>query len=46
MRGCKWSTRMISDMDAMLSCIFDLCDVRMRMAITCIVPGGYPKSPP
>ena len=27
---------MVSDMDAMFSCIFNLCDVRMRIAISCI----------
>ena len=32
---------MVSDMDAMFSCIFNLCDVRMRIAISCIVPMGY-----
>ena len=32
---------MVSDMDAMFSCSFNLCDVRMRIAITCIVPRGY-----
>ena len=32
---------MVSDMDAMFSCIFYLCDVRMRPAITCIGPRGY-----
>ena len=26
---------MVSDMDAMFSCIFNVCDVRMRIAITC-----------
>ena len=34
------STRMVSGMDAMFSSIFNLCDVRMRIAITCIVPRG------
>ena len=24
---------MVSDMDAMLSCVFNLCDVRMRIAV-------------
>ena len=32
---------MVSDMDAIFSCIFNLCAVRMRIAITCIVPKGY-----
>ena len=32
---------MVSDIDAMLSCIFNLLDVRMRIAMTCIVPRGY-----
>ena len=32
---------MVSDMDAIFSCIFNLCYVRMRIAITCIVPKGY-----
>ena len=32
---------MVSDMGAMFSCIFNLCDVRMRIAMTCIVPLGY-----
>ena len=32
---------MVSGMDVMFSCIFDLLDVRMRIAITCIVPSGY-----
>ena len=34
---------MVSDIDAMLSCIFNLFDVRMRIAITCIVPTGHFK---
>ena len=29
---------MVSDMDAMFSCFLNLCDVRMRKSITCIVP--------
>ena len=37
MRGWKSPTRMVSDMDAMFSCIFNLCDVRMSIAITGIV---------
>ena len=32
---------MVSDMDAVFSCIFNLRDVRMRIAITCILPRGY-----
>ena len=31
---------MISAMDAMLTCIINLWDVRMRITITCIVPMG------
>ena len=31
-------------MDAMFSCIFNLCDV--RIALTCIVPRGYLGGPP
>ena len=33
---------MVCGMDAMPSCIFNLCDVRMRIAITCkkLVSGG------
>ena len=34
---------MIKDKEAMFSCIFNLCDVRMRIAMTCIVPRGYLK---
>ena len=37
---------MVSDMDAMFSCILNLCDVRMCKAITCNVPRGYLKGPP
>ena len=37
---------MVSDMDAMLSCVFNLCGVRMRIAITCMVPMGYFRGPP
>ena len=33
-------TRRVSDINAMFCCIFNLCDVRMRIAITCIVPGA------
>ena len=32
MGGWKSPTRMVSDMDAMFSCIFSLCDVRMRIS--------------
>ena len=32
---------MVSDMDAMFSCIYNVCDMRMRIAITCTVPRGY-----
>ena len=38
--------RMVSDMDAKFSYIFNLCDVRMRIAMTCIVPRGYLRGPP
>ena len=31
---------MVSYMDAMFSCIFNVCGVRMRIAITSIVPGA------
>ena len=37
---------MFSDMDAMFSCSFNLCDVRMRIVITCIVPRDNFRSPP
>ena len=30
-----------NDMDVMFFRIFNLCDVRMRIAITCIVPRGF-----
>ena len=46
MHGWKSPTRMVTDMDAMLSCVFNLCDVRMRIAITCMVPRGYFTGPP
>ena len=36
---------MVSDMDAMFSCIFNLCDVRMRISIACMVPRGYLRGP-
>ena len=42
----KSPTRMVSDIDAMLSYIFNLCDMRMRIAITCIMPRGYVRGPP
>ena len=45
MHGWKSPIKMVSEMDAMLSCIFNLCDVRMRIAITCIVPRGYFRGP-
>ena len=41
MRGWKSPTRMVSDMNAMFSCISNLCEMRMHIAITCIVPRGY-----
>ena len=41
MHGLKSPTRIVSDMGAMLSCIFNLCDVRMLISITCIVPRVY-----
>ena len=37
---------MVSNMDARFSCIFKLCDVRMRIAMTCIVPRVYLRDPP
>ena len=39
------SFHVVSDMDAMFFCIFYLCDVRMRIAITCIVHRGYVSGP-
>ena len=36
--GCKSPARIVSGMDAMFSCIFYLCDVRMRIAINFILP--------
>ena len=36
---------MVSEIDAMFSCLFNLCDVRMRIALTCIVPRGYLRGP-
>ena len=35
----------IPDLGPMISCIFNLCDVHMRTAITCIVPMGYLGGP-
>ena len=46
MCGLKIANQKVSDMDAMTSCIFNLCDVRMRIAIPCIVPRGYLRGPP
>ena len=41
MHGWKSPARMVSGMNAMLSWIFTLCDVRMRIAITCTwCPGA------
>ena len=45
MHGWKSPTKIVSDMDAMFSFFFNLCDARMRIAITCIVPRGYIKGP-
>ena len=45
MHVLKSLTRMVSDMDAMFSCIFNLCDMRMGIARTCIVPRGYLRGP-
>ena len=42
----KSPTRMVSGIGAMFSCIFILCDVRMRIAITCMVLRGYLMGPP
>ena len=30
----------------MFSCIFNLCDVRMRISIACIASRGYLRGPP
>ena len=46
MRGGKSPIRMVSDIDAMFSCILNLCDVNMRIAVTCIVTRGYLKGSP
>ena len=35
-----------SDMDALFSCIFNVCDMRMRIAIVCIVLRTYLRGPP
>ena len=44
--GLKPDSFHFSDMDAMFSCIFNVCDVCMhRSAITCIVPRGYFRGP-
>ena len=45
MLGWKSPTRMVSDMNALFSCIFTLCDVRMRISITCSVPKGHLSGP-
>ena len=37
---------MVSDMDAMFFCIFNLCDVRITIVITCIVPRSNLSGPP
>ena len=37
---------MVSGMDAMFSCIFNVYDVRMRVAIPCMVSKGYLRGPP
>ena len=41
MRDIKSPTRMDSGMDTMLSCIFNLCDVRVGIAMTCIATISY-----
>ena len=46
MLGLKSLTRIVSNMDAMCSRIFYLPDVRMHIAITCIVPKGYIRGLP
>ena len=46
MHDWKSPTRMVSHRDAMLSCIFHWCDVRMRIDITPMVPRGYLRGPP
>ena len=40
MYGWKSPTRMVIGMDAMLSCISNYNDVRMRIAMTCTMPRG------
>ena len=37
---------MDSDIDAMFSYIFNLCDVRMRIALTCSLLRGCLRGPP
>ena len=37
---------MVSEMDAMFSSNFNLCDVRMRKVINYIVPKVYLRGPP
>ena len=44
-RGWKSPTRMVSDMDAMFPCIYNLCDVRISIDMTCIVTRGYLRDP-
>ena len=44
--GLKIDNQMVSDMELVFSCILNLCDVRMRIAIACIVPRGYFRAPP
>ena len=46
MHGWKSPARIVSGMDAMFSCIFNLCDMRMRIALTCMVPRSYLRGPP
>ena len=43
MRDWKSATRIISDMDAIVSCIFNLCDVCMCMDITFFCAQGLPQ---
>ena len=38
--------RMVSGMDAMFSCIFNLYHVRMRITMPYTVPRGYLRGPP
>ena len=37
---------MVSGMEAIFSCIFNLYDVRMRITIPCMVPRGCLRGPP